>query len=194
MIGSVESRQKFLACPQKSNIPALGSNSAEFRAAAPRKHTHIFGGRDSPDRGLFTPFVPVSIPPLLSLSFFPPSLLVNRGRGRRYVVFVRFAVSARLIRYHRWNKTKWWKVFDIASKGRKGKKEQEETNGRADVGYNRERGKVLITSSRVEPMTSGDARWMRGNCEEDLCPLPLIRREIARTICPISLSFGRLQF
>lgn len=30
------------------------------------------------------------------------------------------------------------------------------------------------------------------NCEDR--SVPLIRREIARTICPISLSFGRLQF
>lgn len=163
------------------------------RRCTAQTHAYLWGSRFARSRFVHPVRPRFYSSPSLSL-LFPPSLLVNRGRGRRYVVFVRFAVSARLIRYHRWNKTKWWKVFDIASKGRKGKKEQEETNGRADVGYNRERGKVLITSSRVEPMTSGDARRMRGNCEEDLCPLPLIRREIARTICPISLSFGRLQF
>lgn len=53
------------------------------------------------------------------------------------------------------------------------------------------RGKVLITSSHVEPMPRNARRDGR-NCEDR--SVPLIRREIARTICPISLSFGRLQF
>ena len=87
LIGSIESRQKFLACPQKSNIPALGSSCASFAPlhicspVRPREHMHIFGVEVL----VSSPFVLFF---LLSLTFSsPPSLRVNRRR--RYVVFVR---------------------------------------------------------------------------------------------------------
>lgn len=87
LIGSIESRQKFLACPQKSNIPALGSSCASFAPlhicspVRPREHMHIFGVEVL----VSSPFVLFF---LLSLPFSsPPSLRVNRRR--RYVVFVR---------------------------------------------------------------------------------------------------------
>lgn len=87
LIGSIESRQKFLACPQKSNIPALGSSCASFAPlhicspVRPREHMHIFGVEVL----VSSPFVLFF---LLSLPFSsPPSLRVNRRR--RYIVFVR---------------------------------------------------------------------------------------------------------
>lgn len=74
LIGSIESRQKFLACPQKSNIPALGSSSASFAplhmfARAPARTHAYFRNRGS---RFFTPFVH-SIFPLPSSFFFLPS-------------------------------------------------------------------------------------------------------------------------
>lgn len=100
LIGSIESRQKFLACPQKSNIPALGSSSASFAslhmfARAPARTHAYFRNRGS---RFFIPFVH-SIFPLPS-SFFPsPPLRVNRRRRRcrRYVVFARCFHRFRLI-------------------------------------------------------------------------------------------------
>lgn len=96
LIGSIESRQKFLACPQKSNIPALGSSSASFAplhmfARAPAR-THAYFR----NRGFFTPFVH-SIFPLPSSFFSSPPLRVNRRRCRRYVVFARCFHRFRLI-------------------------------------------------------------------------------------------------
>lgn len=96
LIGSIESRQKFLACPQKSNIPALGSSSASFAplhmfARAPARTHAYFRNRGS---RFFTLFVHYIFP--LPSSFFPsPPLRVNRRR--RYVVFARCFHRFRLI-------------------------------------------------------------------------------------------------
>lgn len=96
LIGSIESRQKFLSCPQKSNIPALGSSSASFAplhmfARAPARTHAYFRNRGS---RFFTPFVH-SIFPLPSSFFSSPPLRVNRRR--RYVVFARCFHRFRLI-------------------------------------------------------------------------------------------------
>lgn len=79
-------------------------------------------------------------------------------------------------------------------KGGGGKRKQEEIEERCLLQRERERERESARKSFNNVVARrADAEERDGrNCEGR--SVPLIRREIARTICPISLSFGRLQF